>query len=106
MADNPGTDPDQPLPKCGMRPTLNLGQRGPNDCSWHEADVRPLAGLGLLTGALPTFARECRLAAKGIRFPRRWYGGMISANLEVIRAMSVDTTTKRQKMRTTRWTMT
>ena len=30
-----------------------------------------------------------RLAAKGIQFPRRWYGGMISANLEVIWAMSV-----------------
>ena len=30
-----------------------------------------------------------RMAAKGIRFPRRWYGGMISANLEVIWAMSV-----------------
>jgi hypothetical protein len=30
---------------------------------WHEADVRPLAGLGLLTGALPTFARECRFTA-------------------------------------------
>ena len=28
------------------------------------------------------------MAAKGIRFPRRWYGGMISANLEVIWAMS------------------
>ena len=26
---------------------------------------------------------------KGIRFPRRWYGGMISANLEVIWVMSV-----------------
>ncbi len=25
---------------------------------------------------------------KGIRFPRRWYGGMISANLEVIWEMS------------------
>jgi len=31
------------------------------------------------------------MAAKGIRFPRRWYGGMISANLEVIWAMSVKT---------------
>ena len=28
------------------------------------------------------------MAAKGIRFPRRWYGGMISANLEVIWVMS------------------
>ncbi len=28
------------------------------------------------------------MAAKGIRFPRRWYGGMISANLEVIWEMS------------------
>jgi hypothetical protein len=28
------------------------------------------------------------MAAKGIQFPRRWYGGMISANLEVIWAMS------------------
>ena len=28
------------------------------------------------------------MAAKGIRFPRRWYAGMISANLEVIWAMS------------------
>ena len=32
-------------------------------------------------------------AAKGIRFPRRWYGGMISANLEVIWAMSAKLTT-------------
>ncbi len=30
-----------------------------------------------------------RLAAKGIQFSRRWYGGMISANLEVIWEMSV-----------------
>jgi len=29
------------------------------------------------------------MAAKGIQFRRRWYGGMISANLEVIWAMSV-----------------
>ena len=29
------------------------------------------------------------MAAKGIQFPRRWYGGMISANLEVIWVMSV-----------------
>ena len=29
------------------------------------------------------------MAAKGIPFPRRWYGGMISANLEVIWVMSV-----------------
>ena len=28
------------------------------------------------------------MAAKGIQFPRRWYGGMISANLEVIWVMS------------------
>ena len=28
------------------------------------------------------------MATKGIQFPRRWYGGMISANLEVIWAMS------------------
>ena len=27
---------------------------------------------------------------KGIRFPRRWYGGRISANLEVIWEMSVN----------------
>ena len=31
------------------------------------------------------------MAAKGIRFPRRWYGGMISANLEIIWAMSDST---------------
>ncbi len=31
-----------------------------------------------------------RMAAKGIQFPRRRYGGMISANLEVIWAMSVE----------------
>ena len=30
------------------------------------------------------------MAAKGIQFPRRWYGGMISAILEVIWVMSVD----------------
>ena len=30
------------------------------------------------------------MAAKGIQFPRRWYGGMISANLEVIWVMSVE----------------
>ena len=30
------------------------------------------------------------MAAKGIQFPRRWYGGMISANLEVIWVMSVN----------------
>ena len=29
------------------------------------------------------------MAAKGIQFPRRWYRGMISANLEVIWVMSV-----------------
>ncbi len=28
------------------------------------------------------------MAAKGIRFALRWYGGMISANLEVIWVMS------------------
>jgi len=32
-----------------------------------------------------------RMAAKGIQFPRRWYGGMTSANLEVIWAMSAKT---------------
>jgi len=31
-----------------------------------------------------------RLAAEKILFSRRWYGGMISANLEVIWEMSVD----------------
>jgi hypothetical protein len=30
-----------------------------------------------------------RLAAEKTLFPRRWYGGMISANLEVIWEMSV-----------------
>ncbi len=30
-----------------------------------------------------------RLAAEKTLFPRRWYGGMISANLEVIWDMSV-----------------
>ncbi len=30
-----------------------------------------------------------RLAAETSLFPRRWYGGMISANLEVIWEMSV-----------------
>ncbi len=35
-----------------------------------------------------------RLAAENTQFPRRWYGGMISANLEVIWEMSVYT--KRQ----------
>ena len=30
-----------------------------------------------------------RMAAKGIQFSRRWYEGMISANLEVIWEMSV-----------------
>jgi len=33
------------------------------------------------------------MAAKGIQFHRRWYGGMISANLEVIWVMSVKTDT-------------
>ena len=28
------------------------------------------------------------MAAKGIQFPRRWYGGMISVNLEVVWVMS------------------
>ncbi len=28
--------------------------------SWHKADVQPLAVLGPLTGALPTFGAECR----------------------------------------------
>ncbi len=28
---------------------------------WHNPDLRPLAGLGLLTAALPTFGTECRL---------------------------------------------
>jgi hypothetical protein len=32
-----------------------------------------------------------RLAAEKTLFPRRWYGGMISANLEVIREMSFKT---------------
>ncbi len=27
---------------------------------WHKADVQPLAVLGPLTGALPTFGAECR----------------------------------------------
>ncbi len=30
---------------------------------WHEADVQPLAVLGPLTGALPTFGAECQLLA-------------------------------------------
>ncbi len=30
-----------------------------------------------------------RMAAEKALFPRRWYGGMISANLEVIWEMSV-----------------
>ncbi len=34
---------------------------------WHEADVRPLAGLGLLTGALPTFGVQCPLRADSER---------------------------------------
>ena len=29
-----------------------------------------------------------RMAAEGMQFPRRWYGGMISANLEGIWVMS------------------
>ncbi len=32
-----------------------------------------------------------RLAAEKTLFPRRWYGGMISANPEVIWEMSVET---------------
>ncbi len=31
------------------------------------------------------------MAAEGMPFPRRWYGGMISANLEVIWEMSDNT---------------
>ncbi len=34
---------------------------------------------------------QARRSVKGIRFPRRWYGGMISANLEVIWEMSAQT---------------
>jgi len=29
--------------------------------TWHNPDLRPLADLGLLTAALPTFGTECRL---------------------------------------------
>ncbi len=32
---------------------------------------------------------EAAMAAEKTLFPRRWYGGMISANLEVIWEMSV-----------------
>jgi hypothetical protein len=32
------------------------------------------------------------MADKRIQFPRRWYGGMISANLEVIREMPLEAT--------------
>jgi len=32
-------------------------------CSWHNPDLRPLADLGLLTAALPTFEAQCRLTA-------------------------------------------
>ena len=31
-----------------------------------------------------------RLAAENIPFPRRWYGGIISASLDVIRELSVE----------------
>ena len=38
-----------------------LMKRSPNFGFWHKPDVRPLADLGLLTGALPTFRAQFRL---------------------------------------------
>ena len=40
-----------------------------------------------------------RLAAEKTLFPRRWYGGMISANLEVIWEMSVKNFVSMQAVR-------
>ncbi len=38
-------------------------RRDLNDCLWHNPDLQRARLVGLPTGALPTFERECRFTA-------------------------------------------
>ena len=60
--------------------------------------------MGVQDHAANTEGGSGSMAADGMQFPWRWYGGMISANLEVIWEMS-DKSGKRMaaNVPTTRW---
>ena len=45
--------------------------------SWHKTNVQPLAVLGPLTGALPTFGAECRFT--GAFQTLRWHAAKVGS---------------------------